>query len=135
MLWLLLLVHRFFSDGGQSIVQPSSAKMWPTRLRVSGMGLAYGAGNLGRVAGLFALGLIAGSTNLVKPQAGEPGIEPALLFVADLLLACGLIFVCFGFETNGRSLEQIDRALGARLPSDPVPRAAEAPLPVLLGSP
>jgi len=39
------------------------AEIWPSRLRASGMGLAYGAGNLGKFIGPAGLAVIAGSSN------------------------------------------------------------------------
>ena len=120
--WLLLVAHRFFSDGGQTIVQPYSAEVWPMRLRASGMGIAYAFGSIGRVAGILGLGIIAGSANLLKPQASSPAVEPALYFTAAWLAVCGLIFTFLAIETKGRSIEQIDSSL--RLPSATVQAAS-----------
>src|SRR5262249_52491800 len=45
------------------------AEVWPARLRASGMGLGYGAGNLGKILGPLGLALIVGSSNYLSPQA------------------------------------------------------------------
>ena len=112
---LLLMAQRLFSDGGQTIVQPYSAEVWPMRLRASGMGLAYAGGSVGRIAGVLGLALIVGSSDFVKPHATPAAIEPALLLSAGWFALCGLVFLSLAFETKGRSIEQIDRAL--QLPS------------------
>jgi hypothetical protein len=58
-----------FGSGGYSIIGPYMAEIWPSRLRASGMGLAYGAGNLGKFIGPAGLAVIAGSSNFVSPAA------------------------------------------------------------------
>src|ERR1700686_3654414 len=44
--WLLLAVTFFFADGGFAIVGPYAAEVWPSHLRTSGMGSAYGFGGM-----------------------------------------------------------------------------------------
>jgi putative MFS transporter len=124
---LLLMAQRLFSDGGQTIVQPYSAEVWPMSLRASGMGLAYAIGSLGRIAGVLGLALIVGSSDFVKPHATPAAIEPALLLSAGWFAVCGFIFVILAFETKGRSIEQIDSAL--RLP----PAYANKPASLAIG--
>ncbi len=51
MLWLMILLSRFFGDGGYAVVGPYAAEVWPAGLRASGMGFGYGLGNLGKVLG------------------------------------------------------------------------------------
>ena len=74
--YLMIMVQQFFGSGSYSIIGPYMAEIWPSRLRASGMGLAYGAGNLGKFIGPAGLALIAGSSNLVSPQATRRRADP-----------------------------------------------------------
>jgi putative MFS transporter len=85
-----------------------------TRLRTSGMGLGYGVGNLGKILGPLGLALIVGSSNYVNPQATLDAIFPALLYLAFWYALAAVAFWVLGFETKGRSIEEIDLALGAK---------------------
>ena len=69
MLFLMILLSRFFGDGGYAVVGPYAAEVWPSGLRASGMGFGYGLGNFGKVMGPLGLALIAGSSNYVNPKA------------------------------------------------------------------
>jgi len=57
------------------------AEIWPSRLRASGMGLAYGAGNLGSHRSGRAGG-DRGSSNFVSPQATADALIPAMNYFA-----------------------------------------------------
>jgi MFS transporter, putative metabolite:H+ symporter len=61
------------------------AEIWPSRLRASGMGLAYGAGNLGKFIGPAWLAVIAGSSNFVSPAATAEAMIPAMNYFAGWL--------------------------------------------------
>ena len=65
--YLMLIAANFFTDGGFAIVGPYAAEVWPTNLRTSGMGSAYGFGGIGKIVGPVGLALIAGSSNVVNP--------------------------------------------------------------------
>jgi putative MFS transporter len=56
----------FFGDGGFAIVGPYAAEVWPSHLRTSGMGSAYGFGGVGKIIGPVGLALIVGSGNYLK---------------------------------------------------------------------
>ena len=112
MFFVLILVQRFFGDGSYAIVGPYLAEVWPARLRASGMGLAYGVGNLGKILGPLGLALIVGSTNYISPKATVDAIFPALLYLAFWYALAACAFWVLGIETRGRSIEEIDGALG-----------------------
>jgi putative MFS transporter len=57
--------------------------------------------------------LIVGSSNYVSPKVTLEALFPALLFLAFLYDQAGLMFIILGFETKGRSIEEIDRSLKA----------------------
>jgi len=109
--WLLLIVAFFFADGGFAVVGPYAAEVWPSHLRTSGMGSAYGFGGLGKIIGPLGLALVVGSSNVVKPEATLDAIQPAFLYLASWFAMAGLVYYFFGIETKGRSIEEIDRGL------------------------
>ena len=114
--FILVMVQRFFGDGSYAIIGPYIAEVWPARLRASGMGLGYGVGNLGKILGPLGLALIIGSSNYISPKATLDAIAPAFCYLAFwyALAACAFWFV--GFETKGRSIEEIDRSLTQETP-------------------
>jgi putative MFS transporter len=114
--YLMIVVQQFFGSGSYSIIGPYMAEIWPARLRASGLGLAYGAGNLGKFIGPAGLALIAGSSNLVSPQATLDALIPAMNYFA-LWSVLGVVAALFiGFETRGRTIDEIDAALALRRP-------------------
>ena len=117
--WLLLICAAFFFDGGFAIVGPYAAEVWPSHLRTSGMGSAYGFGGIGKVIGPLGLALVVGSSNVVKPEATLGAIQPAFLYLASWFALAGAVYLFLGIETKGRTIEEIDRSL------KPVPAAAE----------
>ncbi len=106
--WLFILVGDFFYDGGSAVIGPYSAEVWPTRLRTTGMGSAYGFGGIGKIMGPLGLALIVGSSNVVKPDVTVAAIPASFLFLAAWLVVCGLGFALFGFETRRRSISSLD---------------------------
>jgi MFS transporter, putative metabolite:H+ symporter len=111
--FVLIMVQRFFGDASYAIIGPYLAEVWPNRLRASGMGFSYGIGNLGKIIGPLGLALIVGSSNYVSPKVTLDALFPALLFLAFWYGQAGIMFLLLGFETKGRSIEEIDRSLKA----------------------
>lgn len=109
--WIALIVTYFFVDGGFAIVGPYAAEVWPSRLRTSGMGSAYGFGGVGRIFGPMGLALVVGASNLVTPQASVEAIVPAFIYLAGFAALAGLAYGIVGFETKGKSLEEIEQYL------------------------
>ncbi len=119
MFWLLTIVTYFFADGGFAIVGPYAAEVWPAGLRTSGMGSAYGFGGLGKIIGPLGLALIAGSSNIVTPQASVAMIVPAFIYLAGWYLLAGVVYYFLGIETKGRSIEYIDGELARPVEARP----------------
>jgi putative MFS transporter len=109
--WLMLVVTYFFADGGFAIVGPYAAEVWPSRLRATGMGAAYGFGGIGKIIGPLGLALIVGSSNIVNPKASVAKIVPAFIYLGAWFALAGIVYGFFGLETRGRSIEDIDRGL------------------------
>jgi len=115
--YLMIMVQQFFGSGSYSIIGPYMAEIWPSRLRASGMGLAYGAGNLGKFIGPAGLALIAGSSNFVTPQATADALIPAMNYFASWYILALVAVLFIGFETRGRTIDEIDSTLTAKGPS------------------
>ena len=120
--FLLIMAQRFFGDASYAIIGPYIAEVWPNRLRASGMGFSYGIGNLGKIIGPLGLALIVGSSDYVSPKVVPSALFPALLFLAFWYGQAAVMFLLLGFETKGRSIEEINRALDtpAGVALDPV---------------
>ncbi len=106
--WLFIVLGDFFYDGGFAVIGPYMAEVWPTNLRATGMGSAYGFGGIGKIVGPLGLALIVDSANVVKPDVTVAAIPSTFLFLAAWLVLCGLAFLLFGFETRNRSLAALD---------------------------
>jgi putative MFS transporter len=111
--WIILSIAYFFADGGFAIVGPYGAEVWPSHLKTSGMGSAYGFGGIGKIIGPVGLALIVGSQNYVKPDVPLTQMPTAFLYLGCWFLMAGVVYYFFGIETRGKSLEQIDRELAA----------------------
>ena len=103
-----MAVIYFFGEGGFAIIGPYSAEVWPSSLRTTGMGSAYGFGGIGKVIGPLGLALIVGTD-----ASTTGGIDPqtAFKYFSVWYLMSALAFVFIGIETRGRTIEEIDAAL------------------------
>jgi putative MFS transporter len=110
--WLCMIGIYFFADGGYALVGPYSSEVWPSNLRATGMGSAYGMGGIGKLIGPVIVAFFAGSSNMVSPQATTDAITPVYIFLAVLFLIQALLFV-YARETKGKSMEDIDAELEA----------------------
>ncbi len=106
-LWVLMIAANFFLDGAFAILGPYVAEPWPRHLRASGHGFVYGIGSLGRALGPMVLGLLAGGGNLVTPHATMAVLFPAFLFWGLTVYGVAIVFL-FGYETKGKTLEEIE---------------------------
>ena len=109
--WLILAAMSFFGDGGFAIVGPYAAEVWPSHLRTSGMGSAYGFGGIGKIIGPVGLALIVGSNNYLKPDVPLTAIPSAFVYLGCWFLMAGAVYYFLGIETKGKSIEEIDREL------------------------
>ena len=56
--------------------------------------------------------------DVVNPKATLDAFFPAMLYLASWYLLAGLAFWLLGFETKGRSIEEIDRQLASPMPAE-----------------
>jgi MFS transporter, putative metabolite:H+ symporter len=117
--FVLVTASNFFGSANYSVVGPYMAEIWPTGLRASGMGLCYGVGNSGKILGPLGLALILGAGDPIKPAPNLASLGPAFAYFASWYVLGALAFWLVGFETRGRSFEEMDSTLLARRPSQP----------------
>lgn len=113
-----LLLAWFFLDGVFAVALPYWAEMFPTHMRTTGVGTAYGIGGLGKILGPAALVLISGSGTVVTPEATSAAILPAFLFFAAFAAVAAISYAVLGIETRGLSLDELDRVLEQQVTSE-----------------
>jgi putative MFS transporter len=99
-----LTVAAIFVNGGFSNMSPYAAESYPVRLAARASGLAQAVNGVGKMLGPACLGLIAGTNNLINPQATERAVLPAFIFLAGCSLMAGLAYTLLPIETHGRQL-------------------------------
>jgi putative MFS transporter len=111
-LFLVALIGAaFFVDGGFANLAPFTPEVFPTRLRTHGMGLAWLASGFGRIVGPAGVAMIAGTGDLVDPEATMDALLPAFLFLAAFALVVGVVFASVKLEPHGRDLETLSADL------------------------
>jgi putative MFS transporter len=109
--FVLLLVQGLFGNGNSAISYPYMAEMWPAKLRASGFGLVYGISNLGKFIGPAGLAVIIGAANYVSPKATLDGLVPGFNYFAAWYVLAVIAYLAIGFETKGRTIEELDAAI------------------------
>jgi len=112
---IVLMIAYFFGEGGFAVVGPYSGEVWPTTLRTTGMGAAYGFGGIGKIIGPLGLALIVGASVSTAPTAAGISYQAAFLYFAAWYGISALSFLIFGIETRGRTIEAIEDDLTAQL--------------------
>ena len=102
--FVCLLIGQFFYDGAFSNVNTYATELYPVRLAGLGTGLSAASGGAGKIIGPLVLGLLAGTHNLVTPQATQQAVLPGFLFLAACCLVVGLSYSLLGVETHRQPL-------------------------------
>jgi len=121
---MLLCASTFFIEGGFANFAPYTVERYGVRLGARSSGLGQAANGVGKIVGPLSLALIAGTGNLVSPQATSDAVLPAYLFLALCMLLVGLSFVFLGVETHGKAMGVSDG--GAMAPPHAVAHGTEA---------
>ena len=106
-----LIPAAFFVDGGFANLAPYTPEVFPTSLRTHGMGLAWAVSGLGRIIGPLVIALVAGTGDLVDPEATLDALAPSFLFLAASALLVGIGFLLVRIEPHGRDLETLSAEL------------------------
>jgi MFS transporter, putative metabolite:H+ symporter len=114
MMVVLLCVSTFFVEGGFSNLAPYTVESYGVNLGARSSGLGQAANGVGKILGPLSLALIAGTANLVSPQATAAAVWPAYLFLAFCMVLVALSFAILGRETHGRAMAFGAEETGAR---------------------
>ena len=101
---ILIAVSAFFVEGGFSNLAPYTVEQYGVSLGARSSGLGQAANGVGKIVGPLALALIAGSDNIIAPQATADAVFPAFMFLAVAMLGVALGYVFLGIETHGRPM-------------------------------
>lgn len=101
---ILLCCSTFFIEGGFANLAPYTVESYGVRMGARSSGLGQTANGVGKILGPLSLALIAGTSNIVSPQATEQAVFPAFLFLAFCMLLVGLSFLVLGVETHGKQM-------------------------------
>ncbi len=121
---LALIPAAFFLDGGFANLAPYTPEVFPTSLRTHGMGLAWAVSGVGRIIGPLVIALVAGTGDLIDPEATLGALTPSFLFLAVSALLVGVAFAIVKLEPHGRDLETLAADL-AEEAGGPAPAAVE----------
>jgi MFS transporter, putative metabolite:H+ symporter len=101
---ILLCVSTFFIEGGFSNLAPYTVESYGVNLGARASGLGQAANGVGKILGPLSLALIAGSSNILSPQATADAVFPAYLFLAFCMALVALSFLVLGVETHGKAI-------------------------------
>ena len=101
---VLIAASAFFVEGGFSNLAPYTVEQYGVRLGSRSSGLGQAANGVGKIIGPLALALLAGSSNIIAPQATENAIFPAFALLAGIMLLVAFAYVFLGVETHGRPI-------------------------------
>ena len=113
---ILTAVSAFFAEGGFSNLAPYTVEQYGVGLGSRSSGLGQAANGIGKIVGPLVLALIAGSSNLIAPQATAEAVFPAFLFLGFLMACVALAYLFLGVETHGREMALVYEE-GAREPA------------------
>jgi MFS transporter, putative metabolite:H+ symporter len=99
---VLLCASTFFIEGGFSNLAPYTVESYGVNLGARASGLGQAANGVGKILGPLSLALIAGTSNIVSPQATADAVFPAYMFLAGCMALVGLSFLILGVETHGK---------------------------------
>ena len=119
---ILLCASTFFVEGGFSNLAPYTVESYGVRLGARSSGLGQAANGVGKIVGPLSLALIAGSSNIVSPQATADAVFPAYVFLAVCMALVALSFAILGVETHGRAMAVDDETVLAAPSHRPVLR-------------
>jgi putative MFS transporter len=101
---VLIAASAFFAEGGFSNLAPYTVEQYGVNLGSRSSGLGQAANGVGKIVGPLALALLAGSSNVIAPQATADAIFPAFVMLAAIMLLVALAYVFLGVETHGKPI-------------------------------
>jgi MFS transporter, putative metabolite:H+ symporter len=102
--FLCLLVAALFYDGGFTNLLPYASELYPVSLAARGAALAHAASGVAKLGAPAILGLVAGTSTKLTPEAAQAAITPGFLLLAACCAAGGIMLLRFRYETHGRPM-------------------------------
>ncbi len=87
-----------------SNIVPYVIEVFPVSLGGRAYGLAQACNGVGKILGPVCLALIAGSHDVISPQATTDAVVPVFLFLAACELAALIAIVAFRREPHGKPM-------------------------------
>jgi|SRR5216683_2430760 len=116
MMIVLIAASAFFVEGNFSNLAPYTVEQYGVRCGARASGLGQAANGVGKILGPLALALIAGSSNIVSPQATADAVMPAFIFLGGGMILVALAFAFLGIETHGVAIEDVATEEAGRRP-------------------
>jgi putative MFS transporter len=114
MMIILLAASAFCIDGSFSNLAPYTVESYGVRMGARSSGLGQTANGVGKILGPLSIAVIAGTSNIISPQATEGALRGAFLFLGGGMALVGLSFLFLGVETHGRAMTvEAEEALAA----------------------
>jgi putative MFS transporter len=104
MMIILLAASAFCIDGSFSNLAPYTVESYGVRMGARSSGLGQTANGVGKILGPLSIAVIAGTSNIISPQATEGALLGAFLFLGGGMALVGLSFLFLGVETHGRAM-------------------------------
>jgi putative MFS transporter len=101
---ILTAASAFFVEGGFANLAPYTVEQYGVRFGSRSSGLGQAANGVGKIFGPLALALLAGSSNVIAPQATSAAIFPAFVFIGMTMVPVALAYLFLGVETHGRAM-------------------------------
>jgi MFS transporter, putative metabolite:H+ symporter len=101
---ILLAASAFCIDGSFSNLAPYTVESYGVRMGARSSGLGQTANGVGKILGPLSIAVIAGTSNIISPQATEGALLGAFLFLGGGMALVGLSFLVLGVETHGRAM-------------------------------
>ena len=102
---ILLMVGDLFFEGGLANIAPYSVEVFGVGLGARSVGLAQAANAVGKILGPVVFAVMAGTSNIVSPQATADSVFPAFVFFAICSFVVGLCFTLIPIATHGKPLQ------------------------------
>jgi MFS transporter, putative metabolite:H+ symporter len=104
MMILLLAAASFCIGGSFSNLAPYTVESYGVRLGARSSGLGQTANGVGKILGPLSIAVIAGTSNIISPQATEGALLGAFLFLGSGMALVGLSFLFLGADTHGKTI-------------------------------
>jgi MFS transporter, putative metabolite:H+ symporter len=101
---LLIVVGAAIYSGGFANIAPYTVEAFPVKLGARAYGLGQAFNGLGKIIGPLFLAFIAGTADVISPEATVGAVPTSFIFLAVCSAIAGVACTLFRVETHGRPL-------------------------------